>query len=259
MTKRISRVAFAWFLAFVFGASWLAPAGMATADPGRPTGKLLGKFNMIGHPKNADVLENDSSNGRAVMIPLKNANGRGYEESVACEGDSTVFEDTEPEFTEVEPTGAKIHFLAGDTFDILDRDATDGNGATIQLPTVDVDGEPVLTAGVWLAAKGKPSQCIDIDAFAQDLDQNLYFFAGSVDLTRNTGKPKFVKANDLFDVHYCEVDTADDLDGDGQILNDCLDGTIEELSVFNDIFEDYFWNILNDGTRIVEVRLYPMK
>lgn len=37
----------------------------------------------------------------------------------------------------------------------------------------------------------------------------------------------------------------------------CIDGTDEELSVFNNVFEDYFWNILNDGTRLVQVRLYP--
>ena len=47
----------------------------AVAGPGHPTGKLLGSFNMIGHPKNVDVLPNDNSNGRAIMVPLKNARG----------------------------------------------------------------------------------------------------------------------------------------------------------------------------------------
>ena len=54
---------------------------------------------------------------------------------------------------------------------------------------------------------------------------------------------KFVKVNELFDVFFCQV-------------ADC-DNTTQHLSVFNDVFEDYFWNILNDGVRNVQVRLYP--
>jgi hypothetical protein len=57
-----------------------------------------------------------------------------------------------------------------------------------------------------------------------------------------------LKVNDLFDVYFCEVDE----------FGNCIDGTTAELSVFNNVFEDYFWNILNDGTRIVQARLYAM-
>lgn len=219
----------------------------ANAGPGKPTGKLLGGFNLIGHPKNVDVLPNDESNGRAVMIPLKNARGP---DSITCEAEETVLvDDTEPTYDDQEPTGAKIHFVAGDSFEIIDRDATDRDGAEIQVPTVMQDGEPVLSVGIWLRVLGKPNTCMDIDAYAYDYDQSLYFFAGSVDLNRKTGKATWVRVDDLFDVYFCEVDTTTGM---------CIDGTTEELSVFNNVFEDYFWNILNDGTRIVQARLYAM-
>ncbi|TNF99889.1 MAG: hypothetical protein EP297_04725 [Gammaproteobacteria bacterium] len=219
----------------------------AFAGPGNPTGKLLGSFNMIGHPKNVDVLPNDNSNGRAIMIPLKNARGP---ESITCEEDEVVLvDDTAPDYSDTEPTGAKIHFTAGDSFEIVDRDATDRDGAEIQVPTDTSTGEPVLSVGIWLRVLGKPNTCIDIDAYAYDFDQSLYFFAGSVDLNRKTGKATWVKVNDLFDVYFCDVDPTTEL---------CVDGTTQELSVFNNVFEDYFWNILNDGTRIVQARLYAM-
>jgi len=211
----------------------------------KPKGKLLGKFNMIGHPKNVDVLPQsaDDSNGRAVMIPLKNATGP---DAIVCEGEEILYaDDTVPTFTDQEPTGAKIHFVAGDSFDIIDRDATDPDGATIQVPTTIQGGEPVLAVSIWIAIHGKPNTCLDIDAYA--FDGSYYFFAGSVDLNRKTGKASFIRANFLFDVYYCEVDAGS-----------CVDGTTEELSVFNSVFQDYFWNILNNGARQVEVRLYPI-
>ena len=69
-----------------------------------------------------------------------------------------------------------------------------------------------------------------------------------MDLNRKTGKATWVKVNYLFDVFWCDVDP---------ITNLCVAGTTEELSVFNDVFENYFWSILNNGTRLVQVRLYP--
>jgi hypothetical protein len=54
----------------------------------------------------------------------------------------------------------------------------------------------------------------------------------------------------LFTVSFCQVDTT-------TTPPQCLAGTTQDLSVFNNVFDSYFWDILNDGTRIVQVRLYP--
>jgi hypothetical protein len=215
-----------------------------------PQGKLLGKFNFIGHPKNVNVLKSDTSNGRAIMIPLKNATGAN---AIVCEADETILtDDTAPNFTTVEPAGAKVSFVPGDSFAILDRDATDANGALIQVPTQTGDGEQVLAVSIWLRILGKPNTCLDIDAYAYDADNqggSLWFWAGSVDLNRKTGKATAIRVNELFDVNFCQVDP---------VLNVCVDGTTQELSVFNDVFEGYAWYLLNNGARNVEARLYPL-
>jgi hypothetical protein len=101
---------------------------------------------------------------------------------------------------------------------------------------------------VFIRVLGKPLTCMDINAFAFDEAQGLWFWAGSVELNRQTSKSTFVKVNELFNVNFCTGDTLTGL---------CTVGTTQELSVFNNVFGSYFWSILNNGTRIVQVRLYP--
>lgn len=223
----------------------LAFALPAVADP--PEVKLSGphwQFNLIGS-KNG--TSGDTSNGRAIMIPLKNATGPNQ---IVCEADEVVLtDDIAPTFQTQEPAGAKLYFESGGAteFQIVDRDATDGS-ARIIIPTVEVNGEQVIAVDVWIRVLGKPNTCIDIDAFAFDQQQGLYFWAGSVDLNRKTGRATWTNVNSLFDVHFCQVDT---------MTGACVPGTTEELSVFNDVFESYFWSLLNNGTRNIQVRLYP--
>lgn len=232
------------FLIVLIGLVFALPAA---AQPGPPEVKLSGphwQFNLIGSKKGTS---GDESNGRAIMIPLKNATGPNQ---IVCEADEVVFEDdTAPTFQTQEPAGAKLYFESGgeSEFEIVDRDATDGS-ARIIIPTVEIDGEQVIAVDVWIRVLGKPNTCIDIDAYAQDVDQGLYFWAGSVDLNRKTGRSTWTNVNSLFDVNFCQVDP---------VTQACIAGTTEELSVFNDVFENYFWSLLNNGTRNIQVRLYP--
>ena len=209
---------------------------------GAPSGPHWG-FNIIGHPNNN--FEGDEGNGHAIMVPLHTVPGP---DQVTCEedGDQTVFtDDTEPTWETSEPTGAKIHFIPGDDFDIIDRNALDQDGAKIMVPTATLDPNygPEITFDIYIRVLGQPHTCMTIDAYAYDEDQNVWFWAGGVVMRRQGGQSKFVKVNELFDVFFCQV-------------ADC-DNTTQHLSVFNDVFEDYFWNILNDGVRNVQVRLYP--
>ncbi len=61
-------------------------------------------------------------------------------------------------------------------------------------------------------------------------------------------------------VSWCDVrETVGDGDGICETGETCACVTDPvELSVFNDVFDNYFWNIINDGTRNVQVRLYPI-
>ncbi len=259
--KKLLTFALVFSLAICLGYS-AAIADKPTDDDGNylgnkaPSGKHF-QFNIIGHPRNVDAISGDSSNGRAIMVPLKNANGPLLP-SITCESEQiTLEDDLSPTFTSQEPTGAKIHFMAGDEYAIIDRDATDNNGATIMVDTNivasnswdDGDGKPdrVIAFDIYMRVLGKPMTCMDIDGYAYDQNQNLWFWSGRVNLNRKTGQSTFMKANELFWVNFCYV-----------VGGVCSGGT-EEISVFDNVFEDYFWNILNDGTRLVQVRLYPVQ
>lgn len=222
--KRIAIGVFAFVLAFTM-TSGVAPAIWVDDEK---TIKLLGphwQFNIIGHPKNVDVLGNDHGNGRAIMVPLKNVRDDEKNELLVClDTDANYFEDVEPT-NDMEPTGARIYFESGDTFAILDRDATDKNGARIMIPTepeinplydegncavcgVDFTDDPkndsdeydfcvakycsefeeVIAVDVWVRVLGKPNTCMNISGFGHDAFQELYFFAGRIELARKTGK-----------------------------------------------------------------------
>ena len=270
-------------ISLVFGLTLLLGVGAAFALESQDGRKLSGphyQFNIIGHPKNVECIGGDDSNGRAIMVPLRNVGGQS---GLVCEegpgGGQTVFvDDIAPKWSTQAPTGARINFQCGDSFQILDRDACDSNGAKIQVECttapdpLNPDGtQDVIAYDVYMRVLGKPSTCMNITGYAYqlDLDHSLWFETGTVYLNRSKGKSTFVKVTDLFDVWWCDVrEKIGDVDANGNLIGDedgiCETGeacecttTPVELSVFNDIFDEYFWNILNDGTRLVQVRLYP--
>ncbi len=200
--------------------------------------------NIIGKKKGS--VNGDDSNGRSIFIPLKNVNNRN--DLICPEDGSVLVDDIEPTWVDSEPTGAKIYFVAGDSFEVQDRDGTDNDGAKIQVP-VDPDTKEILF-DIYVRVLGKPGGCINVAGYAHDDLQGLWFWSGSVYLNRTKGKQAFIRANELFEVWWCTVDTdTDTCDADA---NDA-----QEISVFSDVFDEYFWNIMNDGAKLVQVRIYP--
>jgi hypothetical protein len=222
--------------------------GIAFAGNLSTGGTLSGKhytINLIGH-KNAYNGNGDTSNGSTIFIPLKTTNNST---SFACEevgsnNQVQFIDDQLPTFTNVEPAnGVRINFKAGTSFDITDRDATDGS-AEVVVPVAGAG--KYITYDVYMRVLGKPNTCMDIDGYAYDQQQGMWFLSGHVDVNRTTGKSTFVKVTDLFDVWFCNV-----------VAGVCDPATVREISVFDDVFDGYFWQIQNDGTRLVQIRLYP--
>jgi hypothetical protein len=78
----------------------------------------------------------------------------------------------------------------------------------------------------------------------------LWWYAGSVDVQRKKGKSEFVDATDIFSVVYCDepvLISADQYDCDGQT---------QTLSVFDPKFLEYFWEVNNYKTKLVQLRFY---
>jgi len=228
--------------------SFAAVSAMAGTGNDMPSGAHF-QFNLIGSTNgiNAD----DKSNGRAIMIPLGIEKGKQIKAQRTCEFDDSILETAyfEEEAAKVQYVtdvskikGVKLHFEPSpDGFGIEDRDATDGD-ATITVPEVDEAG--VWQYDVYVRALGKPNACMNISGWAEET--GVWYYAGNIELNRKSGKPETVDANKLFTVNYCPLDTN----------GDCTK-SVETLSVFNDIFNDYFWAIDNKGVRNLQVRIYP--
>jgi hypothetical protein len=216
-------------------------SGTAFAGNAAPSGPHF-NINIIGHPKGG--ISGDYSRGHSIMIPLRNVQSRA---ELVCNVDRVqLVDDIAPTWETSEPTGAKIYFVAGDHFEIIDRDGTDSDGAKIMVPVDSATGD--IKFDIYMRVLGKPNTCMNMNAYAYDSEQNLWFKAGTVYVSRKSGKSTFVRAIDLFRVWFCTIDPQ---------TNKCAD-TGANLSVFNDIFDNYFWNILNDGTRLLQVRLYEI-
>jgi len=236
---------------------------------GSPKAKFE-KFLLVapGNPNNqqdelTNFLKNDNSNGRAIFIPVKTKNGPNsiYCENADNNGGSWIVGDSEKtNLVDVFPDqGVKLYFTKDSTLtslDIVDRDATDGY-AEVAVPE---DWSDANYIDLWIRVLGKPGGCFQTDAYTYD--GNDYFWAGSAAFKRKAGQSTFVDAGELTDVWYCP-DYADVVDlGGGNydcICNDasqCTVGTSvagAELNVFADVFQDYFWDMTNDGVRVIQV------
>ncbi len=224
-------------MVFTSGTAFAGNVGTGNLAPSGPHFNI----NIIGHPQGG--IGGDDSSGHSIMIPLKNV--RAGVPLTCVDVNGVVLIDDQGQTSTVEPTGARIYFVSGDHFEIIDRDATDSNGATIIVPV----GAPDLITGdkpamfdLYIRVLGKPNQCMKIDAYAYDSDQTLWYQTGTLNVSRKTGQSTFIRANELFTI--CMWDA---------VQQKCVD----YRSVFNNVFDSYFWSILNDGTRLVQLRLYP--
>ena len=234
-----------------------------TKGNGAPKGKFE-KFLLVapGDPKDTQTaltnwLKSDDSNGRAIFIPLRTTNGPEEEHcSAAGELGYTFVPDVQNNnLGEVEPmNGVKLWFTKDETgtlsnIDIVDRDATDGD-AEIMVPA---SWATATTIDLYIRVLGKPGGCIGMDAYV--IDGATYYFAGSVVFKRKAGQSLFIDASDLTDVWYCPSgSTVTPTTGNGYTCTTATGTTPAiEYNVFSDIFDAYFWDINNDGIRVVQV------
>jgi hypothetical protein len=239
-----------------------APAfaqGGGTKGNGAPKGKFE-KFMLVapGNPNDTatDFLKNDTSNGRAIFIPVKTANGPKDAYCAAADGTgSFILGDTaNANLGDVEPIdGVKINFVKDPTLTslaIADRDATDGY-AEIRVPA---DWANAISVDLYMRVLGKPGGCIGADAFVYD--GAYYYYAGTAVFKRKTGQSSFVNASELTDVWYCPDGST--VTPTGTHTYDCVDGggatvTAVELNVFDSVFTEYFWDVNNNGVRVTQV------
>jgi hypothetical protein len=127
-----------------------------------------------------------------------------------------------PDTTLAPTKGVKLNLVAGTNFSVIDGDATDKE-ATLQVipPTSG-------SFNVYGLAKGKPGGCLDLESYV--LNGTELVFLGSVDLDRGKGKPVSVNLTQLI--------------------------YPSGVNLFADPFSGLFWQLYNNGLRLLNVRFY---
>lgn len=138
----------------------------------------------------------------------------------------------------------KILLAEGDTYQVLDANGTDGDGAKFQLPNPDPENDGITEYSVWARALGKPGGSSTMTTCAYDpIAMEDVCSSGSVVSVRSKGKSSFTNVSkDLLYIYA-------DLDGDG---------VEERYPLFDDRLEDYYWSYDNNGLKVLQLRFYEM-
>jgi len=198
-------------LASLIGVSTAAMAGKGNSMPSGAHYNLniIGWANSV--QADGDVWNgNDGgNNGHRIFIPLKT--------TYVTDPCITTGPQEAVDLTANAPQkGVKITVTQGDSFGVLDCDATDGS-AEFQMQAGNYD--------VYARALGKPGGCLDLDAYVFDGD--LYYLVGHIDLDRVSKKP---------------------------VTKNVTQQLFGSLDVFS--YEDYFWQVYNNGLKLFQLRFY---
>lgn len=138
----------------------------------------------------------------------------------------------------------KIWLKEGDDFAVLDANGTDANGASFQLPNPDPENDGITSYSVYARALGKPGGSIGITTCAYDpvAGEDVCSLESYVTV-RDKGRSSFENVSRELLYIYA------DLDGDGNV---------ERYPLFDDRLEDYYWDVDNDGLRLLQLRFYEI-
>lgn len=199
-------------------------------------------LNIIGVPKDktADMNNND---GRRIFVQLV-----GGEDAATLNGQIfNTINRVNKIFLQPAP--------AGQSFNVLDANATDATGALFQLPT-DVS----LNWTVWVRALGKPGGTSDTttcattagaDGILGNADDEVICSMATLHVER-TKNAKF--SNESSKLLFVTLNVVG-----GTTLSTCLGGATgtQTLSLFNSCLQNYFWNYQNNGLKLLQLRFYP--
>jgi hypothetical protein len=178
---------------------------------------------------------------------------------------------------------SKINLVVGDTFAVLDKNGTDNDGATFQMPDPDLDpyvvGEETEDTdttsaySIYVRPLGKPDGYAIITTCADVLTGPLADFLGATDVkvlnragafggqcsieqvgqlvtTRTKGKTEFANVTAELTTIVLRVQI---LDGTGAVI----DTVYVRVPIFDDMLENEYWEYDNHGLKLLQVRIYP--
>jgi len=241
------------------------------ADGHKGNGAPKGKFEkfLLVAPGNPNTEQADldsflggnaeSSGGKAIFIPIKTtvSPNSTYCDAADGSGVDLINDTANGNLVSAEPTqGVKINFVKNPDISkliVVDRDATDGY-AEVDVPD---SWATATSVDLYMRVLGKPGGCIEADAYVYD--NSYWYYAGTVTFKRKKGQSTFVDAGDLTDVYYCPAGTfAVNITGNSYdccVDLACTGGSVpaENTNVFSTLFNEYFWQVTNDGVRVAQV------
>src|SRR5258705_1180666 len=193
----------------------LAVTGFAQTGNGAPNGTHY-NLNIIGvsNPKTTDMT---GTSGHTIFVPLVGK--------------------------------TNIWLTEADTFNVIDRNGTDQDGARFALPNPDVNNDGTTTYSVFARALGKPDGSSITTTCATQIndpndptDDELECSEISMELTRSKGPSKFTNVSKYLLYIYADLDE---------------DGTLDRIPLFFDGFQDFFWEYDNNKLKLAQLRFYP--
>ena len=222
-----------------------AAAASTTTGNGAPSGSHF-NLNIIGVPKDKTAAMT-AGDGHRIFVQLN-----GGEDAASLNGKlASQLVKVNKIFLQPAP--------AGESFQVLDANATDSNGALFQLPA-DVS----TTWTVWARALGKPggksstttcATTAGADGIFGTADDEIICSLNTLTLQRTKGKSTFTNVS--ADLLFITV-TVDPLTN--AALATCLGvTTVTDVTVplFNGCLQSYFWNYDNQGLKLLQLRFYP--
>ena len=226
-------------------ASTVTTASVATTGNGAPSGSHY-NLNIIGVPKDKTATMT-TGDGHRIFVQLW-----GGEDAVSLNGKlSNQLLKVNKIFLQPAP--------AGESFQVLDANATDANGALFQLPA-DVSA----TWTVWGRALGTPggkanmttcATTAGLDGILGTADDEVICSMGTLSLDRTKGKQTFTNVSGDLLFMTITVDPTTNAS-----LATCLGVTSTStvtVSLFNGCLQNYFWNYDNQGLKLLQLRFYP--
>lgn len=226
-------------------ATTIGTAGVTTTGNGAPSGAHF-NLNIIGVPKDKTATMT-IGDGHRIFIQLN-----GGENAVSLNGKlSSQMSKVNKIFLQPAP--------AGESFQVLDANATDSNGALFQLPA-DVSA----TWTVWARALGKPggtsntttcATTAGADGVFGTADDEIVCSLSTLSMERTKGKQTFTNVSPQLLFITITVDPTANT-----ALATCLGVTTTTdvtLSLFNSCLQSFFWNFDNQGLKLLQLRFYP--
>jgi hypothetical protein len=202
----------------------MAPASQSVTGNGCPSGAHY-NLNIIGvaNPKTADMTD---TSGHSLFVPL--------------EGNAKILLALAPQ---------------EESFAVLDRNGTDGNGAKFQLPAADPLNTGTTQYSVFARPLGKPNGKAKMTTGATDPTtlEDVYSVC-VLDLERTKGRQKFENVGKELLYIYAYIYAGPGPDGEVGTADD--EYSFQRVPLFDAALQDYFWSYDNDGLKLLQLRFY---